>query len=96
MGLAAIRLIGTSVATAINMPLAQPLAGPPAMHALGQRLFVDITSVLRNRIGRRAVIAVFGVMEARASAVLKTLAERPEFSIIEQSDHTVLRTLPAP
>jgi rifampicin phosphotransferase len=91
MGLAAIRLIGTSVATAIKMPPAQPLAGPPAMHAPGQRLFVDITSVLRNRIGRRAVIAVFGVMEARASAVLKTLAERPEFSIINSHDHTVLR-----
>jgi pyruvate,water dikinase len=91
MGIAAIRLIGTSVATAIKMPPAQPLAGPPTMHAPGQRLFVDITSVLRNRIGRKAVIAAFGVMEARASAVLKVLGERPEFSIIESSDHTVLR-----
>ena len=91
MGIAAIRLIGTSVATAIKMPPAQPLAGPPAMHAPGQRLFMDITSVLRNRIGRKAVIAAFGVMEARASAVLKVLGERPEFSIVESSDHTVLR-----
>ena len=91
MGIAAIRLIGTSVATAIKMPPAQPLAGPPAMHAPGQRLFVDITSVLRNRIGRKAVIAAFGVMEARASAVLKVLGERPEFSIIESSDHAVPR-----
>ncbi len=91
MGIAAIRLIGTSVATAIKMPPAQPLAGPPAMHAPGQRLFMDITSVLRNRIGRKVVIAAFGVMEARASAVLKVLGERPEFSIIESSDHTVLR-----
>jgi rifampicin phosphotransferase len=91
MGIAAIRLIGTSVATAIKMPPTQPLAGPPAMHAPGQRLFIDITSVLRSRIGRKAVIAAFGVMEARASAVLKVLGERPEFSIIESSDHTVLR-----
>ena len=57
----------------------------------GQRLFLDLTSVLRNRIGRRAVIAIFGVMEARASAVLKRLAERPEFSIIDSPDHTMLR-----
>jgi phosphohistidine swiveling domain-containing protein len=91
MGIAAIRLIGASVATAIKMPPAQPLAGPPAMHAPGQRLFVDMTPVLRNRLGRRAVIAAFGVMEARASAVLKTLAKRPEFSIIDSRDHTVLR-----
>jgi phosphohistidine swiveling domain-containing protein len=91
MGIAAIRLIGTSVATAIKMPPAQPFAGPPAMHAPGQRLFVDMTPVLRHRMGRRAVIAIFGVMEARASAVLKTLAQRREFSIIESRDHTVLR-----
>jgi rifampicin phosphotransferase len=91
IGIAAIRLIGTSVATAIKMPPAQPLAGPPAMHAPGQRLYVDLTPVLRHRLGRRAVIAIFGVMEARASAVLKTLAQRREFSIIESRDHTVLR-----
>jgi phosphohistidine swiveling domain-containing protein len=91
MGIAAIRLIGTSVATAIKMPPTEPLAGPPAMHAPGQRIFLDLTSVLRNRIGRWAVIRVFGVMEARASAVLKTLADRPEFSIIEQSGHSALR-----
>jgi rifampicin phosphotransferase len=91
MGIAAIRLIGTSVATALKMPPAEPLAGPPALHALGQRIYLDITSALRNRLGRRAVLGAFGVMEARAAAVLKKLAERPEFSLIEPRDHTVLR-----
>jgi rifampicin phosphotransferase len=91
MGIAAIRLIGASVAAAIKVPLDQPSAGPRAMHAPGQRIFLDLTSVVRNRIGRRAVIAIFGVMEARASVVLKTLAERPEFSIIDSGDHRTLR-----
>ena len=91
MGTAAIRLIGTSVATAIRMPPAEPLAGPPALHAPGQRIYLDITSALRNRLGRRAVIGAFGVMEARASAVLKKLAEWPEFSLLDSRDHTVLR-----
>jgi pyruvate,water dikinase len=91
MGIAAVRLIGTSVATALKMPPAEPLAGPPAFHALGQRIYLDITSALRNRLGRRAVLGAFGVMEARAATVLKKLAERPEFSLIESRDHTVLR-----
>ena len=34
-------------------------------------------------------------MEARAATVLKRLAERPEFSIIETRDHTVLRHIVA-
>src|SRR5215211_3430098 len=91
MGIAAVRLIGTSVATMLRMRPTQPLAGPPALHAPGQRIYLDMTPVLRNRIGRRAVIAIFRIMEARASAVLRTLAEWPEFSIIDSPDHTVLR-----
>jgi rifampicin phosphotransferase len=91
MGTAAIRLIGTSVATAIKMPPAEPLAGPSALHAVGQRIYLDVTSVLRNRLGRRVMLAAFGVMEARASAVLKKLAERPEFSLIDSRNHTVER-----
>ena len=51
MGIAAIRLIGSSIATEVKMPPAQPLAGPAAMHAPGQRLFLDLTSALRNRVG---------------------------------------------
>ena len=91
MGIAAIRLIGTSVATAIKIPPDEPLAGPPAMHAPGQRLFVDVTSVLRSRLGRRVMIGAFSVMEARAAAVLTTLGARPEFSIIDSSGHTMPR-----
>ena len=91
MGIAAIRLIGTSIATAIKIPPNQPLAGPPAMHAPGQRLFVDVTSVLRNRLGRRAMIGAFSVMEARAAAVLTILGARPEFSIIDSSGHATPR-----
>jgi len=95
MGIAAIRLIGSAVATEVKMPPAQPLAGPAAMHAPGQRLFLDLTSALRNRVGRRAILGAFGVMEARAATVLKRLAERPEFSIVETRDHTVLRHIVA-
>jgi phosphohistidine swiveling domain-containing protein len=90
MGIAAIRLIGTSVARQVGILPAQPLAGPPAMHAVGQRIFLDVTSALRNPVGRWVVIGVFGMMEARASALLRTLVKRPEFSI-ESSRRTVIR-----
>ena len=91
MGIAAVRLIGTSVATEVRIPPEEPLAGPAAMHAPGQRLYLDLTSALRNRLGRRAIIGAFTVMEARAATVLKRLAERPEFSLIQTRDHTMLR-----
>jgi len=91
MGIAAVRLIGTSVATAIKIPPDEPFAGPRAMHAPGERIFADVTSVLRSRLGRRVMIGAFSVMEARAAAVLTTLGTRPEFSIIDSSGHAMQR-----
>ncbi len=81
MGMAAFRLLGSSVARAAGSPVAQPLAGPQAMHSVGQRVYLDVTGVLRHRLGRRLMTAAFSVMEARAAAVLHRLCERPEFAL---------------
>ena len=73
MGLASFRLIGASVARAAGQPLSDPRSGPGPLRTVGQRLFLDITPMISNAFGRRLVITAFGVMEARASAVLRTL-----------------------
>src|ERR687893_2058425 len=91
MGLAAFRLMATSVASAAGHPPADPLRGPAACQSIGQRLFVDFTGVVRNRIGRRAVLAVFGVMEARAAAVIRGLTADPRFALVNTSPLRTLR-----
>ncbi|HEV2929955.1 MAG TPA: PEP-utilizing enzyme, partial [Propionibacteriaceae bacterium] len=67
------------------------LRGPAAYQAIGQRLFVDLTGVVRNRIGRHAVLNVFGVMEARAAAVIRQLTSDPRFTLIDASPLQTLR-----
>ena len=76
MGLASFRLIGASVARAAGRPLSDPRSGPSLMRTVGQRMFLDLTPVVSNAFGRRLVITVFGVMEARASAVLPHAGRR--------------------
>jgi pyruvate,water dikinase len=93
MGLAAFRLIASSVATAAGSPPPQPFDGPRPFREAGQRMFVDVTGAIRNSIGRRAVLNAFGVMEARAAVVLKGLGEQPQFSIIKQSPLKTLRPI---
>ena len=85
MGLASFRLIGASLARAAGRPLSDPRSGPSLMRTVGQRMFLDLTPVVSNAFGRRLVITVFGVMEARASAVLRTLADDPRFPIRSRS-----------
>lgn len=91
MGLASFRLIATSVATMIGLPVADPLRGPDGFRVAGQRAFVDCTGVVRNRIGRRVVTNIFSVMEARAAAVITGLTDDPRFSVVESSPLRSLR-----
>ncbi|MFL6063455.1 MAG: PEP/pyruvate-binding domain-containing protein [Friedmanniella sp.] len=91
MGLAGFRLIATSIAAAAGHPPPDRLRGPAACQSIGQRLFVDLTPVIRNRLGRRAVLTVFGVMEARAAAVIRALAADPRFALLAASPLRTLR-----
>jgi phosphohistidine swiveling domain-containing protein len=91
MGLASFRLIATSIATAAGHPPADPLRGPTSYSDIGQRLFVDFTGMIRNRVGRRAAMTVFGVMEARAAVIIRGLTIDPRFTVIEASPLRTLR-----
>ncbi|MEO3931769.1 PEP/pyruvate-binding domain-containing protein [Micrococcaceae bacterium Sec7.4] len=91
MGLAAFRLIASSVARAAHFEVPAPHDGPPPYVQAGQRLFFDLTPVLRSAIGRAIVPRVFDVMEARSAAVLRGLFDDPRFSVTSRSPWRVLR-----
>ncbi len=81
MGLAAFRLLASSVAHTLGAPeSADPLAGPPAYAEAGQRVFLDMTGILRSRVGRALMPRVLDLMETRSATVLRGLFDRPEFS----------------
>ena len=82
MGLAAFRLIGSSVAAAaLDRSPADPFAGPTALQVAGLRPFIDATAALRHPVARRLALAALGVMESRAAVVVRQLVEDPRFAI---------------
>ena len=82
IGQAAFRLMGTSVATVAGFPPADRYAGPPGLVTIGERLFGDITPLLRHRRAREIAARVAGVMEARSKAVVELLQQDERFSVI--------------
>lgn len=80
MGQAAFRLMGSSITAVAGFPQQDPLAGPSGLATMGDRLFADITPLLRHRVARRVVVKVAGVMEARTKAVLELLESDPRFA----------------
>ena len=91
MGLAAFRRIASSVALAARFDVPEPSAGPSPYVQAGQRIFFDLTPVVRSSTGRAIVPRVFDVMEARSAAVLRGLFGDPRFSVTVKSPWPVLK-----
>ncbi|MGO4188178.1 PEP/pyruvate-binding domain-containing protein [Pseudarthrobacter sp. TAF60_1] len=85
MGLAAFRLIASSVARAANFDVPRPHNGPSPYAEAGQRIYFDLTAVARSTTGRRIVPRVFDVMEARSATVLRKIFEDPRFSVTRRT-----------
>ena len=85
MGLASFRLLGSSVSNIVGFPVAEPLGGPTRYADGGQRLFIDVTGVLRSRFGRQVFPRVLDVMEARSAVVMRRLAEDPRLALVDRS-----------
>ena len=91
MGLAAFRLIASSVARAARFDVPEPRNGPPPYAEVGQRIYFDLTTVARSTTGRRIVPRVFDVMEARSAAVLRRVFEDPRFTVTSRTPIGLLR-----
>ena len=91
MGLAAVRLIASSVATGAGFPVPDPRHGPSPYAESGQRIYIDFTTPIRSAVGRRLVPRVFDIMEARTATVMRQLFDDPAFSVTTRTPFGLLR-----
>ncbi|MDX2154291.1 MAG: PEP/pyruvate-binding domain-containing protein [Bryobacteraceae bacterium] len=81
MGLSCARVMASAVARLFSMPVDDPLAGPHTFVEAGQRAYIDVTNLVRGRVGRSLMPRVLDVMESRSAAVLRKLAKDERFSL---------------
>lgn len=93
MGLAALRVVASSVAELLGMPVADRVAGPSGFVTAGQRMFVDITAAVRSRAGRQVLGKAFAVGEARSATELRRLTHDPRLSVVPRSRWPLVRGL---
>ena len=91
LGIQAFRLLGTSVATLLGVPPADPLQGPSPMYVAGERLWFDMSTPLRTNLGRTLAQFAIARMEARTLPVVKVLLEDPRFSVRPASRLAIAR-----
>lgn len=94
MGIQTFRLISSAVAAfVLGKPTRNPVAGIPFLIDSGQRLFFDVTPVLRNAFGRDVVIQLMQGMEAQSSAIFKQLITDPRLAPATMAKGPTLRKL---
>ncbi len=91
MGTAGLKLIASSIARAAGFDVPVPRNGPAPFRQAGQRLFFDLTPVVRSSVGRAIVPRVFDIMEARSAAVLRGLFADPRFSVTLRTPWRLVR-----
>lgn len=91
MGLASIRLMGSSAAVAAGFRVPEPRDGPSPYYEAGQRIYFDFTSVLRSKAGRAVVPRIFDVMESRSAAIMRELFDDPRFALTSKTPFKLLR-----
>jgi pyruvate,water dikinase len=91
-GIQFFQLLGTSVYRRFGAQVVDPRAGPKALVQAGSRLYVDVTPVIRDRLGRQFFQTITRFGESRTSAVVGRLGSDPRLAPTNRSRaHTVAR-----
>jgi pyruvate,water dikinase len=93
MGIQFFQLLGTSVYRGFGARVADPVRGPTALVAAGMRLFVDVTPVVRDQLGRQLFTGIMRMGESRSSTVLVGLGADPRLRVTNVSSRRTWRRI---
>ena len=91
MGLATLRVISTAAEKLMGFSVGDPLAGAHVYAEGGQRVFIDLTGVLRSSVGRALFPRLLDVMEARSAVILRGLLPDPRLAVTRRYPFTFMR-----
>jgi phosphohistidine swiveling domain-containing protein len=82
MGLSALRLLASSMATFLGFPPRDRVQGPGFVTEAASRPYIDVTAALRNSFGRMMLLRSMEEAETHAAAIFQQLAADPRFSLV--------------
>jgi phosphohistidine swiveling domain-containing protein len=95
MGLQTFRLLSSGFAAAIGRPVRDPAEGAPMYAESAMRVFIDLTTVLRDPFGRELPGRVMSAMEFRSKAIFARLLEDPRLRPRGSKSRSRFRTIGA-
>ncbi|GHH67367.1 hypothetical protein GCM10017673_14250 [Streptosporangium violaceochromogenes] len=93
MGISAFRLLSSAGAAVAGVPVAGRRQGAPQFAEAAGRMFLDVTGIVRSRVGRAILPRLLDVMEARSAVVVRGLFDDPRLSVTQRSPRPALRRI---
>jgi rifampicin phosphotransferase len=95
MGIQFFRLLGTAVCRAFGAVVVDAALGPSAIVEAGMRIYIDVTPVVRDLLGREVFRSVTAIGEARSSVVVSRLMSDSRLAPVSRSRLRTLRRIAA-
>jgi pyruvate,water dikinase len=83
IGISAMRLIASEIATFLGFPPHDTLQGPRFVTEAAARVFLDVTGALRSIVGRTILTQVLVQAEAQAAVIFERLGSEPRLSLVK-------------
>ncbi len=96
MSLSIFCLAGSAIAKLFGVSVRDPRLGPPAYRVAGQRIFLNVTTPLRNPIGRSLLVGAMRFVEARSGPIFQQLLHDPRLALIPASRWQFFRAVMMP
>lgn len=90
MGIEFFRQIGAAVGALAGIG-SDPVAGPPAIAVAAERMYLEVTPVLRTRWGGKIVSTMLGRMEPRTGEIIQGLLADPRLAPLASSKGVIAR-----
>jgi pyruvate,water dikinase len=93
LGRSGLRLISAGGASMFGHGPADRLDGAPFLSESGERMWIDLTTAVRSRVGRAMLPRMLTLGEARTAPIFDRLMEDPRLSVVHTSRRPALRAL---
>ena len=93
MGMQFFRLLSGALSGMFGFPIKDPVVGAGVLKEPGMRLYLDVTSAVRDPVGRRIFTTATSMGEARTSSVLVKLASDPRLPLTKRSRFSSVRKI---
>jgi len=93
MGIQFFRLLSGALSGMFGFPVKDAVSGAEIFKDPGMRLYVDVTTIVRDPVGRRIFVAVTSMGEARTSAVVVQLSADHRLALARRSTFRSVRAI---